>query len=592
MKRRIHDGRHPRLIVATLAGCVALVLPAIDSAVMAAETHSDLSKRPAAMAMDVAPIARVAERVMPALDIKEIEKEDLERERDGKPPRFAVPHTVNITPDNDGTWEQLDEDTSLWRLRISSENAVSINLGFTQYDMPDGAYLFLSTADHSFTIRPFTSADNAPHGELWTPPIPGDELVIELTIPDAVRDELTLELGSINLGYRGFHEMSAILSGSCNVDVVCPEGDDWQNEIPSVAVISTGGSTFCTGFMVNNVRNDLTPYFMTAQHCGITSSNAASLVTFWNFENSYCRPPGEPGSGGTGDGSLDQFNTGSTHRAAYGPSDVTLVELSQDPEPDWFISYSGWDATGEDADWAVGIHHPSTNEKRISFQWYPTTTTSYLGEAVPGDGTHVRITDWDLGTTEPGSSGSPLYNQDHRVIGQLHGGYASCTSNTSDWYGKFSVSFHGGGSPNNSLKYWLDPDDTGLLVTDTISTMGMTVSPGNDVIHIGEAGGPFTNDPYEYTLINNTNNDVDYEVMLTNGIGVLIDGDTTPVTGTLSASGGTETLTVSLDSSVNTLPSGVYEEVIVFEDLTTGVVREVAHTIEVGQTGFYDHTVA
>ena len=58
-----------------------------------------------------------------------------------------------------------------------------------------------------------------------------------------------------------------------------------------------------------------------------------------------------------------------------------------------------------------------------SFEDDPTTTTSYLGTAVPGAGTHVRLEDWDLGTTEGGSSGSPLFNQDHRVIGQLHGGY-------------------------------------------------------------------------------------------------------------------------------------------------------------------------
>jgi len=580
------SGRHPRTIVATIAGCIAFAVAVSAPTAMAVNKDPETPKRPSAATHVVAPLARVAERTIPALDMKAIAADDAARERAGEPPRYAIPHPVEITPATDGTWEALDRATSLWRLRISSENAASINLGFTHYHLPDGAYLFLSTPDHEFVIRPFTSADNAPHGELWTPPVPGDALVVELTVPNAVRDDVTLVLGSINVGYRGFHEIGTILSGSCNVDVVCPEGDDWQNEIPAIAVISTGGSTFCSGFMVNNVRNDLTPYFMTAQHCGITSSNAASLVTFWNFENSYCRPPGDPGSGGPGDGTLDQFNTGSTHRAAYGPSDVTLVELTNDPDPDWFVSYAGWDATGDDAEWAVGIHHPSTNEKRISFQWSPTTTTSYLGEAVPGDGTHVRIIDWDLGTTEPGSSGSPLFNQDHRVIGQLHGGYASCTSQTSDWYGKFSVSFAGGGSPDNSLKFWLDPDDTGTLVADTLSTMGMSVSPGNDVAHIGKVGGPFTNDPYEYTLTNNTNTDVDYAVSLTNDIGVLLNGDSSPVTGTLPAGGGEDTLTVSLDASVKNLPAGIYEEIIVFEDLTTGIVREITHTIEVGQTDF------
>ncbi|MBD3869039.1 MAG: hypothetical protein IFK94_13025, partial [Acidobacteria bacterium] len=76
--------------------------------------------------------------------------------------------------------------------------------------------------------------------------------------------------------------------------------------------------------------------------------------------------------------------------------------------------------------------------------------------------------DWDLGTTEGGSSGSPLYNQDHQVIGQLHGGYASCSSQTSDWYGKLSVSWTGGGTNATSLEPWLDHAGTGQTSVNTL----------------------------------------------------------------------------------------------------------------------------
>jgi hypothetical protein len=319
-------------------------------------------------------------------------------------------------------------------------------------------------------VRPFTAADNEAHGELWTPVVLTDDLVVEVRVPLAELGLLELELTRINQGYRGFGESQVeALSGSCNLDVVCPEGIPWELEIPSVGVISTGGSTFCTGFLVNNVRQDLTPFFMTANHCGIGSGNAASLVVYWNYENSTCRTPGSGASGGAGDGSLSQFNTGSFFRSASSTSDFTLVELDDDPDPSFDVSWAGWSATGADASSAVAIHHPQTQEKRISFENQATTTTSYLSNTVPGNGTHVRVIDWDLGTTEGGSSGSPLFDQNHRVIGQLHGGFASCSSQTSDWYGKFSVSWTGGGSNNNSLRPWLDPDNTGQLTTNTLT---------------------------------------------------------------------------------------------------------------------------
>ena len=88
-------------------------------------------------------------------------------------------------------------------------------------------------------------------------------------------------LTKINVGYRGFYDVaSPPRSGSCNYDVWCSEADEWRDEIPCVAAISTGGSFFCSGFMVNNLSHDGTPFFMTANHCGVSSGNASSLVCF------------------------------------------------------------------------------------------------------------------------------------------------------------------------------------------------------------------------------------------------------------------------------------------------------------------------
>jgi len=78
------------------------------------------------------------------------------------------------------------------------------------------------------------------------------------------------------------------------------------------------------------------------------------------------------------------------------------------------------------------------------------------------------VIDWDAGTTEPDSSGSPLFDQNHHVVGQLHGGYAACGNNSSDWYGQFSVSWNGGGTSATRLRDWLDPGNTGVNSVDTL----------------------------------------------------------------------------------------------------------------------------
>jgi len=525
--------------------------------------------------LDAIPTVELAE-----LDWAALFAEDASRSRLDEAPRYAIPHKVSITPKTHGLWERVDNRTMRWSLRVRSLNAISLNLGFAHWQLPGSATMTVSATDMAMAIRPFTSDDNKEHGQLWTPAVQGDDLLIEVLVSPYDQQQVNkhIELTSINVGYRGFYEQGVDRSGSCNYDVVCEEGDLWWDEIPCVAVISTGGSTFCTGFMVNNTSQDRTPYFMTANHCGVDAGAAPSLVTYWNYQNSYCRVPGSGDSGGAGDGQLNQFNTGATHLTSGSFSDYTLVVMNNSPDDAWEVSYCGWDATGDDSPQGIAIHQPSTDEKRISFEFEPTTTTSYLGEAVPGDGSHVRIEDWDLGTTEPGSSGSPVFSADHKVIGQLHGGYASCSSQTSDWYGKFSVSWAAG------LDAHLDAAGTGNLTMNTLPGTGMTVNPGDAVVHV--CTSPCVDpDPSEvlYTMANNSPDTIAYRVETVNNAGfILIDGGSS--SNGFLASGNTVDILVSVDASG--MADGVHEEIVRFMDQTNARNVDRMHSLDIGSTEF------
>lgn len=382
------------------------------------------------------------------LDVNALHDKELASEKKGEAPRFAIPHKVSIKP----SWEK-SKSGYVWTHQVTAPNAVSLNFGFSKFNLPEGAELNIYSADRSQYIRTFTAADNNSAKELWSPIIMSDDVIIEVSSSAEVIDQVEIELGQVGQGFRTFGQ-STLKAGSCNVDVACTESKGWENEVNSVGVISTGGSTFCTGFMVNNTTNDKTPYFMTAAHCRITASSAPSLVVYWNYQTSKC--------GGSRDGKMTDFQSGSVHLVSGTKSDFTLVKLNGQPKAEWNVKYAGWDATDSIGSPAVAIHHPNVDEKSISFENDPTVLSSYGGATSPGDGTHVKVRDWDIGTTEPGSSGSPLFDLNHRVIGQLHGGGAACGNDQPDFYGRLHTSWKAG------LKDHLDSAKTGSMVTDTI----------------------------------------------------------------------------------------------------------------------------
>jgi lysyl endopeptidase len=417
-------------------------------------------------------VEAVERMVMPAVDVEALLAEDVERESAGRPlpARYAKGLPAAFTPANSGTWEVLDDGSQLWRLRIAAPGALSVSLGLKRFDLPTGATFWVHDPDGAWVQGPYTAENRNALGGLWTAVVLGDELVVELHLPARAEADLGIDL--VNHGYRFFGEREADAGtkrGACNINVICPQGDPWRNQIRSVARItftSGANSYLCTAQLVNNTAEDHTPYLLTAQHCIDAPEVAPTIVAYWNYQTSDC--------GNFFGGSLAENQSGAILISSYplwSGSDFALVELDAEPDLGYNVYYSGWDARDATPASTTTIHHPGGDQKSISFDYDAPTITSYLGDWSPGDGNYLRIDDWDQGTTEGGSSGGCLFDDATGLcVGTLSGGYAACSNDDPDWYGRLARDWTGDGTPHGRLSDWLDPGNVGTLWVDGLDS--------------------------------------------------------------------------------------------------------------------------
>ncbi len=394
------------------------------------------------------------------INTKALSQEDLFMDTIADIPfRFGENIFANLNPENSGKWQYLENGDKLWHLAVSSPGAISINLAFDKYYLPDGAKLYVYTPGGEYILGAFTHLNNQDDGFFATTLLPGDQVIIEYFEPANVPYNGKLNLWRITHGYRGPGEylLKAFRnSGACNINVECEVAVGWEDQIRSVGMVVTGGNGFCTGALINNTLRNGKPLFLTANHCYTSPS---TLVFWFNWQSAACANPA----------SIPPHNamSGAVNRARNTTSDFWLLELNQPIPQDYGVFFSGWNRTLEPVlpGRIATIHHPRGDIKKFSFTDNSLQAASYLGNVGSGN-THWRIPSWNGGTTEPGSSGSPLFDASGRIIGQLHGGYAACGNQQPDWYGRLGISWTGAGTNNTRLSNWLDPTGSEILAID------------------------------------------------------------------------------------------------------------------------------
>ena len=396
---------------------------------------------------------------LPLVDIEALIEEDSNREY-GTPYRYGYQHYVELSTENSGIWEETADGGLLWQISVSSENAHALSFEYDNFFIPKGGELYVFTPSFEMINGAYTHLNNTENRLFSTPLIKGDTAIIEYYQPSGVEGEFSLQIIEIIHDYRDIMDFSGNgRDWECGVNVICESEAAYQGAINSVAFLDMG-AFICSGAMVNNVRQDLTPYFLTAWHC-VDGDNPSTFRFYFNKIASSCENTW--GSAGSYAYSSDLV----ADSDGINGGDWALLLIDDEIEDDWEVFYAGWDARGNYPLISCGVHHPGGTPKKINYDDDTAYGDWWNGEDAgnPGVLTHWQV-NWDEGGSEGGSSGSPLFNERFQIVGQLTGGAGECGEGFSDLYGKFDYGWNWEMEPSRRMIDWLDPDYTGTLVID------------------------------------------------------------------------------------------------------------------------------
>lgn len=257
---------------------------------------------------------------------KALAKEKAEVESGSKIFYIAEPVPVNIAVSKLASWVN-DSGYSNGKFTLKSKGAKTLSINFSNFTLPKGTEMYVYNKDAEMITGVITDAENN-EAKVWGSSIyKGDEINIEIKVPLEEKEKLSLQITNVAYGYKNIFIKKVAdfgLSGACNINVLCPAGNNWVAERNSVVYIAkSNGSALCSGAMLMNTCATNIPYVLTANHCFVEDGNVAGWRVHFQAWSTTCPNPGT-----NSDGIL--FN-GSTLRANWAPSDFCLVQLNQTP---------------------------------------------------------------------------------------------------------------------------------------------------------------------------------------------------------------------------------------------------------------------
>ena len=405
---------------------------------------------------------------MADFDTQNLEAEDrLRKGVPGLPLRIGVNRQLPGAPTScatTGQWSTLPDGTRLWMFDLEVPGAKAVRVHFSEFDLPGGARLLLYGEGEG---RPDVYTGRGPFGkgQFWAAAVPGEVVHFQYQAPGGAQGQPVIAFDEISHIYNqpspddllAWVQDSDARDGGgyspmwlpCEEDVNCHAVNTTARDaVGLIEFVDEQGSKQCSGaLLADSDPNTYAGYFLTANHCLDTQDVVNTMTVYWLYQTEYCNGTFPPLS-------LVPKSNGGTLLATSTTTDFTFIRLVDDPHDGQ--GFAAW-TTADPSGTVTGIHHPEHSLKRVSFGTL-TTDPPICGDYPLQNYWYL---DWTTGTTEGGSSGSPLFNSNWQVVGQLFGWCGQppeCDyppgSNTI--YGKFGVTYP-------SISSWLNyvtPDDS------------------------------------------------------------------------------------------------------------------------------------
>jgi lysyl endopeptidase len=334
--------------------------------------------------------------------------------------RFAVniPHAISSSTRG---WSRTG-NTSTWTYSVRVPTAVSMSFHASQLALPASAVLTVTTGSMSAQYL----AKDINRGGLWSRPLVGDTLTLSLSVDTAEASQALLQIDTLQAGYRGLgggvadHQHYQRLmsqkdtASSCTQNYSCNATSANQGPAQATVAVLVSDQYQCTGTLLNNARNDATPYVLTARHCqtgklgGGSPDSASSVAVYWDATTAC---------GQTLQSIYTDNVTQSGAVTVVEQQDAWLIKLDAPPVAN-DAYYAGWDATGGIFNGGYSIHHALANDKQY-VAWYGQAVLQHISASslqISYNSTFWGVVN-QLGNVGAGSSGGALFDPNNNVVG-------------------------------------------------------------------------------------------------------------------------------------------------------------------------------
>lgn len=359
----------------------------------------------------------------------------------------------------------------VWTVKIKASDAKLLSLFFDEFHIPINCRLYVYSPDDQTVIGPYTYRNNPTRGHYSTGFLRGDEIVVEYHQPNTAEiTNLPFSISGIMFGIKDILAADNNFSRPASVSDL---DNSWSDPINSVCMLIRHPDSIGyvsketrtgTGVLVNNTAFDGTPYILTAAHVVTRSDTNPSQ---WVFRFKYT-------------GSLQDTNdyyvdcSGGELMELWKDSnnttDVALLKMDERPLSENNLYFAGWDISGRVPSNVTLLQHPPMGS---FFMRYCASSSNIHYN----NNHHYLYPCFDSGCTVDGSSGSPLFDHNKRLLAVNHGSGEMATL--------LGVSTPIAGINTTPLSHWTDPLSTqnsilggyrmpDLFIRDSLTDNGST----------------------------------------------------------------------------------------------------------------------